>query len=252
MSFTLPDASAAAVAEYLPKDLVEKLLQADKTVLCDLYWQRHPRFRFLKSVPPRARMLDVGCGSGGVSFWLRYLSPLRDDIELHGIDIAKGEHAHLLASFSRVDLNTDPLPFATRHLHAAMSAHVLEHLSTGSNVLGELARCMCPGAELYIEVPSPASAITPPASVFKQAGWPMMISNFFDDTTHIKLWESEELVAQAMNAGFVLRDHGVVKDRFLEDTLMATGIARQDEELLLYGFWSRANWSSYYIFKRNT
>lgn len=234
---------------YLPTEVVEHLLGAGKAVLCDLYWQRHPRFRFLKSVRPNARLLDVGCGSGGTSYWPAYLFPDRSDIELHGVDIAKGEHAHRMASFNVVDLNTGRLPFENGSLCAAMSAHVLEHLTSAKNTFGELKRCLRPGGEVYIEVPAPKSALPPKAASFQEAGWPMMISNFYDDGTHIKLWDEAELIGQALDAGFTLQTSGVVRDRYMEDTLMAAGLQRGDTELMLYGFWSKTYWSNYFIFE---
>jgi SAM-dependent methyltransferase len=243
-------ANELSVSKYSPSNVVQALLHADKAALCAMYWLRHPRFRFLKSVPANASVLDVGCGSGGTSYWPAYMEPDRSDIHLHGVDIAKGEHAHRLASFSLVDLNAGSLPFAESHFQAAMSAHVLEHLTSGRNTFKELWRCLAVGAQLYIEVPSLASALPPRAEAFKQAGWPMMISNFFDDGTHITLWEPAALIGQAQDAGFKLRTQGVVNDRFLEDTLMAAGIDRRDEELMLYGFWSKSDWSDYFIFER--
>ena len=160
-------APITGVSQYEPTDIVANLLHADKAVLCDMYWQRHPRFRFLKSVKPNANMLDVGCGSGGLSYWLSYLFPDRADIQLHGVDIAEGEHSHRLASFSLVDLNSGSLPFGAESLQAAMSAHVLEHLASARNTFQELSRCMAPRAALYIEVPSPASALPPNAAAFR-------------------------------------------------------------------------------------
>lgn len=242
-------ASSRSVDQYNPTAVIEHLLDADKARLCELYWQRHPRLRFFKSVPPQARVLDVGCGSAGVSFWRQYLDPDRSDIQLHGVDIARGEHADRLASFSIVDMNTSALPFGPGFFGAAMSAHVLEHLESAKNTFTELYRCTTPGAQVYIEVPGPASALPPAASMFKAAGWPMMISNFHDDTTHITLWQPDVLIAQAEGAGFKLRCRGVVNDRYLEDTLMAAGMARRDEELMLYGFWSKSDWSDYFIFE---
>ena len=246
---TFEPTKATPLEPYLPTATVEHLLAADKATLCDMYWQRHPRFRFLKSVKPNARLLDVGCGSGGASFWPRYLFPDRPDIEIHGVDIAKGEHAHRMASFTVVDLNSGQLPFANGTLDAAMSAHVLEHLESARNTFSELKRCLKPGGEIYIEVPGPESALPPKASVFKDAGWPMMISNFYDDTTHIKLWEETELVRQALESGLSLQTSGIVSDRYLEDTLIAAGLRHADPELMLYGFWSKAHWSRYFIFE---
>jgi len=89
-------------------------------------------------------------------------------------------------------------------------------------------------------VPSRASALPPKAEAFKKAGSSMMISHFFDDGTHTTLWEPKAVIGQAKDAGFKSHTHGVVNGRFLEDTLMAVGMDRPDEELMLYGFGARA------------
>ncbi len=96
--------------------------------LLETYWRFHPRFRFVKTAPANAALLDIGAGSGGLARWKTWLPPIRDDIVCYGADRQRGADAALYRDWEAVDLD-DVLPrFAGVTFDAAVLSHVIEHV----------------------------------------------------------------------------------------------------------------------------
>lgn len=118
-------------------------------------------------MPPR--LLDVGCGIGGL---LEQLERHRPDLESFGIDLGCPPEFRAQACFLRGSINT--LPFADNSFDIVTCAHVLEHLNNPGEAVSELFRVCRPGGIVYLETPSPRSALLP-------FGF-----NFWDDPTHVR------------------------------------------------------------------
>lgn len=217
--------------------------------LIEWYWRAHPRFHFFKSVAPNARVLDVGAGSGGLPFWRQYLAPDRSDVHLFGVDLVRPPTASLYDDFRAVDLNAG-VPFPDEAFDAIIASHVLEHVAVPAATLAEIARSLRGGGFAYVEMPSPATKTLPTAAEYRAAGWPMMISNFHDDGTHRDTLDPEALVAMADAKGLRCLHAGYVSVPYLEQAMMAQGIAWKDAEILLYGYWSATRWAQFAVFER--
>lgn len=214
-----------------------------RDALVSLYWQAHPRFLFLKGVPRGAAVLDVGAGSGGLAFWKEWGAPMRRDIRLYGVDRFRGEHFGLYAGTQVADLDAEPLGFEAGFFDAALASHVFEHFRDPAGLLQQLRGRMKPGGRAYIEVPSPASKALPRREEYAARGWPMTISNFFDDGTHVDTFTREQLTAMGAAAGFGVLAAAAIENPYLADTLLARGVAEQDAELVTYGYWARTRWA---------
>ncbi|HZP72238.1 MAG TPA: class I SAM-dependent methyltransferase [Gaiellaceae bacterium] len=114
------------------------------------YEQARPELVAL--LPDRlGRVLDVGCGAGGVGRSLRS----RAD-ELVGIEIDERAAAEAEQVYDTVVVGTveDVLPGLAGPFDAVLCYDVLEHLVDPERVLGELRACAAPDALLHVSVPN--------------------------------------------------------------------------------------------------
>lgn len=126
-------------------------------------------FRRIATLPSGARVLDVGCGTGG---FLELMERANPAIETVGVDL--GQPPQFLARGVFLRGSADKLPFADDSFDLVACAHVLEHLHDPEPCVRELLRVCRPGGTVYIETPSPRSA------------WMPLFSTFWDDPTHVR------------------------------------------------------------------
>jgi SAM-dependent methyltransferase len=97
------------------------------------------------------RILDFGCGKG-------YRAPVMGrsgeyygvDISAENIDLAKQDFPR----YKWILLKDGVLPFPDKYFDEAHAYDVLEHVSSVDGTLAEISRCLKPGANFIIEVPS--------------------------------------------------------------------------------------------------
>jgi SAM-dependent methyltransferase len=130
----------------------------------------------------RGRVLDVGCGTGGI------LLSLARDGAVVGID-----REALALRFCRdkglravVRGSASALPFADGSFDACVSFDVLEHVDDEQLLLGELRRVLRPGGRALISVPA------------FRALW----SQHDETLEHRRRYRRSELLAQVRQAGF--------------------------------------------------
>jgi hypothetical protein len=95
------------------------LARAASPVAARLRARRHRRLFTLASLPPGARVVDIGCGSLG----LRGLEP---NLDITGVDVA--ERPSYPGPFVRADA-AGGLPFADREFDLAYCSSVIEHVA---------------------------------------------------------------------------------------------------------------------------
>ncbi len=104
----------------------------------------------LRRHAPGGRLLDLGCGTGGV---LRDVAP---DRVCHGVDASmaglricrrKGFEQLVCADLRRI-------PFGRGHFDAVLALDVIEHLDDDEQFLREASRLCAPGAPLIVSVPA--------------------------------------------------------------------------------------------------
>jgi 2-polyprenyl-3-methyl-5-hydroxy-6-metoxy-1,4-benzoquinol methylase len=126
-------------------------------------------FRRIGALPDGARVLDVGCGTGG---FLELMERENPRIATVGIDL--GTPPQYLAEGSFLRGSTFSLPFANDSFDVVACAHVIEHLQDPVACVRELLRVCRPGGAIYIETPSP------------RAAWVPFFNVFWDDPTHVR------------------------------------------------------------------
>ena len=102
------------------------------------------------SLPPRARILDAGCGSGRNMIELR---PPRHGHRRGAVatsaSLAQDRNAGQVLTCSVLDM-----PFAEDSFDLAVSLDVIEHLDDDLAALRELRRVVAPGGALLVTVPA--------------------------------------------------------------------------------------------------
>jgi SAM-dependent methyltransferase len=150
------------------------------------------KLAFLKSLPPGASVLDVGCGNNSP----RDAKIFRPDLNYTGLDIGDYNQQDSIRYADAYILVT-PAEFAHAiaahdgRLDAVVSSHNLEHCDDPAAVLNAMMTALRPGGRVFLAFPCEESVRFP-----KRLG----TLNFFDDGTHkvVPRWEP---VLGALRAG---------------------------------------------------
>ena len=98
----------------------------------------------------RARILDLGCGSGAMLESL-LAHGYRD---LHGIDIARPADPTPGITFIEADLDAPVLPFEADSLNLVLCVEFIEHVENPGALLREIARVLHPQGRLLLTTPN--------------------------------------------------------------------------------------------------
>ena len=102
------------------------------------------------AVAPGARLLDVGCGTGGFLATLAHRASFGFDRDGFACRLALGKGRRPVAQGS-----VDDLPFRDAAFNVIVSADVLCHRGVGvERALSEMYRCLKPGGALIINLPA--------------------------------------------------------------------------------------------------
>jgi SAM-dependent methyltransferase len=144
------------------------------------------RYRWLRGRFPdgKFKVLDVGCGHLSCDTFRAYYPAA----EYHGVDKRlndEPEHYQKMDQFFDVDLDSGNLSSIPGDAYdAIVFSHTIEHLHSGHEVLAELVKKLKLGGYLYVEFPAVESMYFPSGEG---------TLNFFDDPTHIRLYDTKEI-----------------------------------------------------------
>jgi SAM-dependent methyltransferase len=106
------------------------------------------------NIAPGARLLDAGCGTGGL---LCNLAAAKRDLILFGVEIDP-EAARIAAAKSRAAVtigSVNGLPYPDTYFDVLVSADVLCHAAVQQRIaLAEMRRCLKPGGILLLNLPA--------------------------------------------------------------------------------------------------
>lgn len=235
----LPAWTAALLA------LPERLAMTDEA-LEESFWKFYPRFRFLKTLPMNAALLDIGAGSGGLSFWAEWGNPLRQDLTFYGVDLERGEHAGRYKDWRVANLD-EGLPNFGHPFQGFLASHLIEHVADPAALIAGMRAQSAPRARIYLEWPHPRTTGYPSSAAMRERGFDMQTFNFFDDGTHLRTPERREIEDVLGSQGFSVVESGEVWLGPIAEELMARGKRRDDMVWRQMGLWAATGWCNYII-----
>jgi len=163
------------------------------------------RDHLMRRLPPGARVLDVGCGSGWFSAALR-----EGGFSVTGVDVAAEALRRARLRASGVEFvcarEGDALPFDSASFGAAWLGEVLEHVQDGIALLEEVARVLEPGGALIASTPDHPFALRARLALSRGA-----FERHFDPRSdHVRFFTAASLRALLEACGF--EDVAVVRD----------------------------------------
>jgi SAM-dependent methyltransferase len=181
------------------------------------------KYRFIRALPRKAVVLDVGCGNNSPMV----CKAIRSDLFYVGIDIADYNQQspakefadeYVLAERGRFWQQIAKMP---DRFDAGISSHNLEHCDEPEQTLCALLRAIKPGGSAYLSFPSAASVSFP-----SRKG----TLNFYDDPTHSSCPDLARVLSTLDAEGFRLE---FVAERYRPALLAALGLLLEPLSALL-------------------
>lgn len=115
----------------------------------------HSRAEALDLLPAcPARILDIGCGRGGVTRELKRRCPAAYSAGLDLFLDPAHDYAAIFDAFAQVDLERDALPVDVGSFDLILLLDVLEHLRDPERVIQRIAADAAPGAHVLVSLPN--------------------------------------------------------------------------------------------------
>ena len=130
----------------MDKDYEQKCFELEKN-----FWWFKGKKDLIKriKISPKAKILEVGCGSGQNLLLWKEQNPTGLDISLEAIEKAKDEGLTVLQG----DVNTK-LPFANESFDIIFALDIIEHVEDDAAAIKRLVDLLKPNGKLIINVPA--------------------------------------------------------------------------------------------------
>jgi SAM-dependent methyltransferase len=168
------------------------------------FFEKPARFEYMHKwlARPGVKILDVGCGNNSPTRTKRYYPKcLYYGLDIISHDDAGDKNLAAMEQFFEIDLsNISSLSkIPDLFFDCIILSHVVEHLENGTEVIAVLLQKLVVGGVIYVEFPSP-----------KSVNFPSMRGslNFYDDPSHVRVYQLEEISTVLSNNGFSITRAG--------------------------------------------
>lgn len=158
------------------------------------------RYDYVAQLPPRARVLEVGCGSGGTgALALEEGAESYTGIEINSL-VAEIAQQHLTQVVVG-DVETLSLPWDDSSFDVLILSEVLEHLRDPWAVLARLRRLLTPGAQVFASSPNVAHYRI--LRMQLRGDWELGLSGPMD-STHLRWFTPRTYAQMFANCGYMV------------------------------------------------
>lgn len=218
------------------------------TSLINWVKRQNPKFAYLHAAfgYKPFTLLDIGAGNQSATKTLR----LFPNCSYHGLDLSRDYNNQesdfsLMKAFYELDLTQlqfDEIP--NDHFDSILIVHVIEHLYNGDLVLAALLPKLKKGGTMYVEYPCKRSTKLP-----SMRG----TLNYYDDSTHVRLYSIEELKGLFETAGCTVKASGYRRSWFYVLATPFRIVLRWARGKAVTGniFWDLLGFAEYVIVKKN-
>ncbi len=200
------------------------------------YFEKPVIFSFIgKHMKPGITYLDVGCGDRAPYSTYRYYP----NIAYTGIDNRDIAGAKDMEQFLKCDIENNDLTEIPNDTYNVINlSHIIEHIDSGDNLLQTLAKKLKKNGIIYVETPSERSLKLP--SFYGTL-------NFWDDTTHKKVYSIKEMENALTLSGCTILKSGI---RHNIKKIIFLPLIR-DKKISATLFWDIVGFAHYVIAKKN-
>lgn len=131
-------------------------------------------------------VIDVGCGNSALKTKRLLPSATYVGIDIRPRSSLSAELRQTIDEYHEIDLTRDLVPdYLRKRADIVILAHVLEHIENGLDVLTQACDLLASGGLIYVEYPR-----------LKSTQFPSMSGtlNFWDDPTHVHLYQMVEIL----------------------------------------------------------
>lgn len=219
-----------------------------RSQLVEFLHSSHPRTLFLKTLPLGASILDVGAGNGALQTIRGWPPPKRDDLRMYAYAMDAGEGFSSYEGFEIGTWPQQPPIFGGMKFDAMMACHFIEHIADPAEFAQWTANHLTDGGRAYIEWPNEPSRHLPHRAALIAEGIPIVISNFHDDSTHLRLPGRDEVTNALLQAGLSIDCWATIVNPFVEEeTIGHFAQGWRDQFVLQSALWSHSRWAQYII-----
>jgi hypothetical protein len=223
---------------------------------CWRYYQIfRPSTRFIKTLNLNSHVLDFGAGTGGAVGLKTWPEPAREDLKFFAYSLKYAKNFENYDGYEIGNFEVRTPEFTNIEFSAVFASHVIEHLNDPDRFFAWAVQRTAQVARFYLEWPSADSMTLPRKNEFMQKGFDIMITNFFDDGSHVAIPSRESIVTNLTRLGLTIEEQGVIRAPFLEGELLASAESWptefEKEIVRRNAFWSYTSWAQYVIASKN-
>jgi len=216
--------------------------------LLEAYHRQHPGKIFLRTLPLHSRVLDVGAGDGALANVKKWPSPPRGDLRLFAYSLTRGEHFDNFEACELSDWNIAKPHFGGHTFDAIYSAHFIEHIDDPSSLIQWGSERLVNHGRIYIEWPSDRSKECLTMNELRDLGFPSIVGNYFDDSSHAKdLPRVESLLSSLSHHGFEVQMLGTIHMPVVADGLLGYHQRTGDRTSLQLAYWLKTGWCQFVV-----